>query len=100
MSWYSRRRFGGLTDETCRLLEEWIIDWRAEPGTGSVGDNNPGSPETAIEEGPPDREPIQSFLWDPGRHRILPHGNYPFLSALMRGFLCRTPCEVDSWLRS
>ena len=91
-------RFGGLTDETCRLLEEWIIDWRAEPATGSVGDNNSGSLETMIEEGPPAREPIQSFLWDPGRSRTVPQGNYPFLSALMRGFLCRTPCEVDSWL--
>ena len=89
-------RSGGLDDETCGLLETWITDWRPETA-GESGDDGPGYhevPDTSNEHG----ENCKSLLWDHWGARSVPQGNYPCLDALMHGYLCRKPHDVDKWL--
>ncbi len=89
-------RAGGLDDETCGLLETWITDWCSETA-GESGADGPGYhevPDTSGEHG----EDCESLLWDHWGTRSVPHGNYLCLDALMHGYLCRKPHDVDKWL--
>ena len=88
---------GGLHDKTCVLLEGWITDWTPEPDedptTGQLGSSTgfTHSNESTNEE-------PRSVLWDNWRSHLVPHGNYPILDALMYGYICRDPRDVDDWL--
>ena len=91
------RRFHGLNDETCRLIERWIVNWQPET------DEESEDTRADLAGGFPSREKVgeerqQSLLWDHWSDRTLPQGNYPFLNALMRGYLFREPGDVDGWL--
>lgn len=91
------QRSGGLDDKTCGLLEKWITNWIPETDTKTTDGNNSFSGAIA-EQQVRENDAQQSLLWDCSRDRSLPHGNYPFLDALMRGYLFRKPHEVDQWL--
>ena len=89
-------RAGGLDDKTCSLLETWIMDWSPET-TGQSRDDGTeylGVSATSDEH----EENCESLLWDHGSDRLVPQGNYPYLDALMHGYLCRNPHDVDGWL--
>ena len=90
-------RFGGLDDQTCGLLEKSITNWQPEtdPATTEGKDGH----SSAVVEGSVLGEHYQeSLLWDQLSPRIVPAGNYPFLEALMWGYLCPTPPNVSDWL--
>ena len=90
-------RLQGLDDETCILLESWITEWR--PDSDSETQGSPvTSTQSVLEETKSDEHELRSLLWDGEQGRALPHGNYPRLHALMRGYLCRRPTEINSWL--
>ena len=77
------RRAGGLDDATCDLLEGWITDWRpavADKTSASVTDHT------------------GSLLWSMAGVHLLPGGNYPFLDAIMLGYLMRKPAHPNEWL--
>ncbi len=85
------RRPDGLDDPTCDMLEGWIVDWRApeDPsGPRSVGAGDTDGKERSD----------ASLLWGMSGWAAVPHGNYPFLEALMDGFLQREPPDADRWL--
>ena len=88
-------RVGGLGDETCRLLESWISESESEPETSDVVIS---SGEVVAERRIDEAEDQQSLLWGYRGSRMVPHGNYPILEALMRAYLCRRPRAVDEWL--
>ena len=88
-------RVGGLSDETCKLLESWISEPTSEPETSDV---TIGSGEVVAERRRDQEEDQQSLLWGYGGSHLVPHGNYPILEALMRAYLCRQPRAVDDWL--
>ena len=90
------RRAGGLDDATCALLERWITDWRsavADKESVSVTDHPEGPTENSKPEGDG-----RSLLWRMSGGHILPGGNYPFLDALMLGYLMRKPAHPNGWL--
>lgn len=90
-------RLQGLDDETCILLECWITEWH--PDTDSETRNGlDTSNQSRQEDTESDEREFGSILWGGERGRVLPHGNYPVLDALMRGYLCRRPKEINSWL--
>ena len=91
------RRAGGLDDQTCGLLEEWISDWVPETD-GGAEDEAGRLVEAVAERDGHEEDDRQSLLWDNTGGRALPHGNYPYLEALKRGYLCREPHAVDQWL--
>ena len=91
------RRSKGLDDETCKLLEKWITDWMPESDVKTMDDTGNSSGNITGRE-IPEEERQKSLLWDHWGIRILPRGNYPFLNALMRGYLFRKPFAVDQWL--
>ena len=88
-------RVGGLSDETCKLLESWISEPQSVPESGHVTFSS-GEVVTKINVGEEDNQ--QSLLWGFRGNRMVPHGNYPVLEALMRAYLCRRPRAVDEWL--
>ena len=90
-------RSGGLSDDVCSLLEAWIIDRVEKRGT-VLADSERGSPETVANRKSAHKGREKSLLWNRQRSRILPQGNYPLLSAIMRGYLCREPSNADRWL--
>ena len=77
------RRAGGLDDATCVLLEGWITDWRT-----AVADEEPAN----------DADHAGSLLWSMAGVHLLPGGNYPFLDAIMLGYLMRKPAHPNGWL--
>ena len=89
-------RAGGLDDKTCNLLETWITDWYPET-TGQSSDSGTGYHEvpTTSED---HKEDYGSLLWDHRGTRLVPQGNYSYLDALMHGYLCRNPHDMDDWL--
>lgn len=90
------RRAGGLDDATCVLLEGWITDWRpavADKAPPSVADHTGSPPENSRSEGDG-----RSLLWSTAGIHLLPGGNYPFLDALMLGYLIRKPTQPNGWL--
>ena len=90
-------RLQGLDDETCILLESWIMEWR--PDTESEPRNHLSTLSQSRHEKTKSDEPeLRSLLWGVVEGRVLPHGNYPVLDALMRGYLCRRPKDTNSWL--
>ena len=89
-------RAGGLDDATCALLENWIADWRptvADEESVRVADLPGSSTENSKPEGAG-----RSLLWSISGIHILPGGNYPFLDALMLGYLRRKPAYPNGWL--
>ena len=90
------RRADGLDDATCELLEGWITDWRPDVGDGAVRTGNQRA-KFSNEDGSIEAR-RESLLWGHGRFGILPGGNYPFLDALMAGYLLRKPEDVNGWL--
>ena len=86
------RRVGGLCDRTCELLESWIGEWKPVADT----DATDGTIGFEREVGEDDVQ--QSLLWEAWRGHVVPHGNYPFLEALMKSYLFREPHAVDEWL--
>ena len=90
-------RLQGLDDETCILLEGWIVEWRPDEDS-ATRDSNITPYQLRHENTDTDEPDLRSLLWDRGQSRVLPHGNYPVLHALMRGYLCRRPTEINSWL--
>ena len=91
------RRKGGLDDASCRMLESWLTNSNSERDS-TPGDVTPDSVVSLRGAGWPERETQKSVLWNRQGTRILPHGNYPFLDALMVGHLLREPPEVDGCL--
>ncbi len=87
-------RAGGLNDNACRLLESWISEWapEADPDAGA------GDSANDILAGNDDDDIDRSLLWSQWGGYVLPHGNYPFLNALMQSCLCRESPAVDKWL--
>ncbi len=72
------RRFGGLGDQTCGLLEKWITNW--QPETDSVTtEGKGGHSRTAVESNVPGEHYQESLLWDHRSPQIVPAGNYPVL---------------------
>ena len=114
------RRADGLDDATCELLEGWITDWRPDVGDEAVcAEFEAGWREGALNWRPDvgdeavragnERAKIssedgstearrESLLWGLGGFGILPGGNYPFLDALMTGYLLRKPEDANGWL--
>ncbi len=90
-------RLQGLDDETSTLLESWITEWRPDTNSQTRNGSDPSS-QSRQEQTKSDETELRSLLWSAGGLRILPNGNYPALDALMRGYLCRRPKEIDSWL--
>ena len=90
------RRADGLDDATCHLLEGWITDWRPSAIDGEIETvaGWSGNSHTSGEAG----EKRESLLWGNLGLQILPRGNYPFLDALMLGYVLRKPQEVNGWL--
>ena len=90
-------RLQGLDDETCLLLESWITEWRSD--ADSDARNGPDtSNQWRQENTESDEHESRSFLWGIEQGRVLPNGNYPVLDTLMRGYLCRRPKDINSWL--
>ena len=91
------RRAGGISDQTCALLETWICEREpeAETDNGTSASDSGGeiAEDNAAEEGDQG-----SLLWDVQPGHIVPHGNYPVLEALMWGCLHREPAALDEWL--
>jgi hypothetical protein len=79
---------GGLSDDVCRLLKSWI-----------QASNDRSGEDEAVEKTNWSDEP-RSILWSLGSGGILPHGNYPLLSALQWGYRSRTPAAIDEWLET
>ena len=71
-----RRR--GLSDETCSLLEAWIID-RAEKRDTVSADRDRGSLLTDANREDTQTDRKRSLLWDRQGSRIVPQGNLPIL---------------------
>lgn len=79
-------REAGLSDGACELLDRWrVAKWA-----------NNDHDEPASNEGDP-AQPT-SILWRYGGTVGLPHGRFPVLAALTRGYLYRTPPAADRWL--
>ena len=91
------RRAGGLSDRTCVLLESWIGEWEPVAET-DTGDGIIGSPRDTADRDVGEEDNQESLLWEAWRSHAVPHGNYPFLKALMRSFLFREPPAVNEWL--
>ena len=91
------RRFGGLGDQTCGLLEKWITNWQPETDPATT-EGKGGHSRTAVESNVPGEHYQESLLWDHRSPQIVPAGNYPVLEALMWGYLRRTPPLVNNWL--
>ena len=89
-------RADGLDDEMCGLLEKWITDWRPQT-EGERTDDGAGHLRVSGTNGEHE-EDRKSLLWDHWGTRSIPQGNYPFLDALMYGYLCRKPPKLDHWL--
>ncbi|WP_162159611.1 ATP-binding protein [Cystobacter fuscus] len=89
------RRAKGLDDTTCALLEGWLSDW-------TLKEPNPNEEETDSarehQNQPGNNKKAESFLWGHGDLEKLPGGNYPFLDALMHGYLFRNNGGSNSWL--
>jgi hypothetical protein len=80
-------RADGLSEDACSLLNRWrLADWP----------NNDGD-DTNHENKEDWRRP-PSILWQYGYRVTLPHGRFPVLSALTRGYLCRHPHAANLWL--
>ena len=90
------RRADGLDDATCELLEGWITDWRPDVGDEAVRAGNERA-KISSEDGSIEAR-RESLLWGLGGFGILPGGNYPFLDALMTGYLLRKPEDANGWL--
>ena len=90
------RRADGLDDAICSLLEGWMTDWHPPAIDGEIDDkaDQLGNSDTSEKTG----KNCVSFLWGHDGFQILPGGNYPFLDALMLGYLLRKPQEVNGWL--
>ena len=90
------RRADGLDDAICSLLEGWMTDWHPPAIDGEIDDeaDQLGNSDTSEKTG----KNCESFLWGHDGFQILPGGNYPFLDALMLGYLLRKPQEVNGWL--
>jgi hypothetical protein len=79
-------RAEGLPEEACELLHRWrLAEWP----------NN--DRDETDRENREERRPT-SVLWQYGGTFTLPHGRFPVLSALTRGYLCREPHAADRWL--
>jgi nucleoside phosphorylase len=77
----------GLPDNACALLHRWrLAEWP----------DNDCAESDREERGEPNRP--ASILWQYGGSYMLPHGRFPVLSALTRGYLCRQPHAADLWL--
>ena len=87
----------GLDDSTCRLLESWIRSNSSESERTSE-DNTQDSVVSVPGSDWPESESRKSYLWDDPGLRILPNGNYPFLDALMLGYVLREPSAIDQWM--
>ena len=83
----------GLPDQTCSLLSGWLTSWKATELPKLVDIKKGASHTTSNED---DRE--ESVIWGAAEMKIIPGGNYPVLDAIERGYLCRIPKAVDSWL--
>ena len=80
-------RADGLPEAACDLLHRWrLADW-----------TNNDRDEAEREDGDNAQVPA-SILWRYGGMVTLPHGRFPVLSALTRGYLCRHPHAADLWL--
>ena len=90
------RRADGLDDATCALLEGWITDWRPDVADEEVRAGNEHA-KFSNQEGSNEAR-RGSLLWGLGGFGMLPGGNYPFLDALMAGYLLRKPEDADGWL--
>ena len=90
------RRADGLDEATCDLLEGWITDWRPDVADEEVRAGNERAKISSEDEGTEARR--ESLLWDHGRFGILPGGNFPFLDALVVGYLLRKPQDANGWL--
>ncbi|MDB5308651.1 MAG: hypothetical protein JWO38_2853 [Gemmataceae bacterium] len=80
-------RADGLPDAACELLHRWRL--------AAWPDNDRDEDERG--ERDDSRRPA-SILWQYGGTVTLPHGRFPVLSALTRGYLCRRPHAADLWL--
>ena len=89
-------RADGLDDDICELLEGWITNWRPDVADEEVRAGNERAKISSEEESTEVRR--GSILWGHGRFGILPGGNYPFLEALMAGYLLRNPEGANGWL--
>lgn len=90
------RREDGLDDASCKLLQSWLCSNSSDSDT--TQDNTISSLISAPSFESPEHEVRKSYLWDGPGLRTLPHGNYPFLDALMLGYILRVPSEADEWL--
>ena len=90
------RREDGLDDASCRLLESWLCSNSSD--SDATQDNTVSSLISAPSFESPEHEVRKSYLWDGPGLRTLPHGNYPFLDALMLGYILRVPSGADEWL--
>ena len=71
-------------DSLVSLMENWL-----EPYEGSESEDQDAKDE---------HRDVQSILWDGGRFRTLPNGNYPILEALSCACLQVEPIQTDRWL--
>ena len=73
-----------------------MTDWHPPAIDGEIDDeaDQLGNSDTSEKTG----KNCESFLWGHDGFQILPGGNYPFLDALMLGYLLRKPQEVNGWL--
>ncbi len=75
----------GLQDDICQHLRGWLKDFE-----GNLG---------SVENVPESEQDIESILWRHRTFHLLPHGNWPILYALKKGYLLRRPCAYDGWLK-
>ena len=80
-------RADGLPKAACDLLHRWrLAEWPNNDHDEPDGENGEDSPRST------------SILWQSGGTVALPHGRFPVLSALTRGYLCRRPHAAELWL--
>ena len=89
-------RANGLENGICGILEKWITDWQPEAESDPTGDGF--NHFTTNGDNGEHEEDYKSLLWGHRGTRSVPQGNYHFLDALMRGYLCRNPSGYDDWL--
>ena len=89
-------RASGLEDGMCGILEKWITDW--QPEAESVPTSGRFNHFVTNGDNGEHEEDYKSLLWGHRGTRSVPQGNYHFLDALMRGYLCRNPPGYDDWL--
>lgn len=69
-------------------LFELLASWLRDDPDGDI----------QTEDDAEDKAPSGSILWSHGGFVIVPHGNYPILSALTHACLSQQPPRTDAWL--